>query len=286
MKKIYIEITNNCNLQCSFCKNTDRAKQYMTTNQFEEIIKKVKDYTKIVCLHVKGEPLLHPELDNLLAILEKYNMKANITTNGIMLNKLTDVLVNSKSVRQINISLHCCIENPTIDVSKYMENILNVVSILENSNIIISLRLWNLKTIKENTKNFEIIKAIEEKYKITNLSESLMNNQWLKLKENLYINQDIEFVWPNLNNEIINQNGRCLAIKEQLAILVNGDVVPCCIDSEGNIVLGNIYNQTISEILKSDKAQKMLLGFQNNELCEELCKRCGFLKRLENKRQI
>ena len=285
MKKIYIEITNSCNLNCKFCKNTNRKKEFMTIENFQKIIKKIKDYTKLVCLHVKGEPLLHPELEKILQILDKYNLRANITTNAIALNKNIDVLVKSKAVRQLNLSLHSSLENENINVENYMNNIFYSVDKLEGTDVIISYRLWNLESLENNEANSDVINLLSEKYNIKNLSELLIKNEWLQLKDKIFINQDTKFIWPNLNYEIINEEGRCLALKEQIAILVNGDVVPCCIDSEGEIVLGNIYNQDIQTILNSDRAKNLLENFQKRIICENLCKRCGFLNRLENKRK-
>lgn len=285
MKKIYIEITNSCNLNCKFCKNTNRKKEFMTIENFEKIIVKVKDYTKIVCLHVKGEPLLHPELEEILQILDKYNLKANITTNAVILNKNIEFLKKSKAVRQLNLSLHSSLENENIDIQNYIKNIFVSVDKLEATDIIISYRLWNLELLKNNEKNLNIIKLLSDKYDMKDLEELLTKNEWVQLRDKIFINQDTKFIWPNLNSEIINQEGRCLAIKDQIAILVNGDVVPCCIDSEGEIVLGNIYIQDIQTILNSTRAKKLLEGFQKRIISEDLCKRCGFLNRLENKRK-
>lgn len=285
MKKIYIEITNCCNLNCSFCLNTQREKAFMSVENFEEIIKKVKDYTNLVCLHVKGEPLLHPQLEDILWIIDRYNLKTNITTNGTLLKKNLSVIKNSNSVRQINLSLHSCLENENINIEEYLNNIYECVTELKNTDIIISYRLWNLKDISNNEKNESIIKFLSEKYKIEDLKEQLALNEWIKLKENIFINQDTMFVWPNLNEKIINETGRCLALKNQVAILVDGSVIPCCIDSEGKIILGNIFEDSLENILNSERALKIINGFEKNIITEELCKRCGFLRRLENKRK-
>lgn len=285
MKKIYIEITNSCNLNCKFCQNTNRKKEFMTIEDFEKIIVKIKDYTKIVCLHVKGEPLLHPKLEHILQILNKYNLKANITTNAVCLNKNIEIIKNSNAVRQLNLSLHSSLENENIDIEKYMKNIFDSVDSLEESNIIISYRLWNLESLEKNEGNLNVIKLLSDKYCINQLNELLSKNEWLELKDKIFINQDTKFIWPNLNSEIINEEGRCLALKDQIAILVNGDVIPCCIDSEGEIVLGNIYDQDLKVILNSNRAKNILESFQKRKICEELCKRCGFLYRLENKRK-
>lgn len=285
MKKIYIEITNNCNLNCKFCKNTNRKKEFITVEDFEKIIIKIKDYTKIVCLHVKGEPLLHPKLEQILEILEKYDLKVNITTNAIALNKNIEILRNSKAVRQLNLSLHSSLENENINIENYMNNIFNSIDKLEKTNIIISYRLWNLDSLENNEENKNVINFLSKKYNIKNLKDLLMQNEWIKLNDKTFINQDTKFIWPNLTNEVINKEGRCLALKEQIAILVNGDVIPCCIDSEGEIILGNIFKKDIKEILDSVRAKNMIENFKNRIICEELCKRCGFLYRLENKRK-
>ena len=281
-KKIYIEITNICNLKCKFCPETNRKKELMTVENFEEVIKKIHKYTKLVCLHVKGEPLLHSDLENILKILQKYNLQANITTNGTLIKEKLKIIKNSKAVRQINFSIHSIMQNKKLD-KEYLKDIFESVEELQN--IIISYRLWNLKTIKENDINHEIIKEIENYYGIENLKLQLIENEFFKVKENVFINQDTEFVWPNINNKNIIEAGRCLALKEQVAILVDGTVVPCCLDNNGDIPLGNILKETLEDILNKIKAVTIKKNFENRIITCNLCKTCGFLKRLENKRK-
>ena len=172
-KKIYIEITNICNLKCAFCPETTRKKQIMKIENFEEIIKKIHKHTKLVCLHVKGEPLLHNNLEDILKILEKYELKANMTTNGTLIKEKLEILKKSKAVRQINFSIHSINQNEKLN-TQYIQDILESVEKLEN--IIISYRLWNLKSIKENDINNDIIKIIEDYYKIENLKQKLTEN--------------------------------------------------------------------------------------------------------------
>lgn len=282
-KKIYIEITNICNLNCKFCPDTIRKKETMTLKNFEEIIEKVHNYTKLVCLHVKGEPLLHNQLEEILKILEKYNLKANITTNGTLIKKRMDILKKSKAVRQINFSIHSMVQNENQE-KQYLQDIFESVEKLEN--IIISYRLWNLRNIKENDINNTIIEEIEKYYNISNLKELLMESDFIQLKNNIFINQDVEFTWPGINKEIIIEKGRCLALKDQIAILVDGTVVPCCLDNNGDIPLGNILKETMEEILQKPKSITIKKNFEKSIITCELCKTCGFLKRLENKRKV
>lgn len=281
-KKVYIEITNCCNLKCKFCPETSRKKEFMDVAKFEEIIKKVHKYTDLVCLHVKGEPLLHNNLEDILKILEKYNLKANITTNGTLIKEKLEIIKKSEAVRQINFSLHSANQNEEFG-NHYLNNIFECVEKLNN--IIVSYRLWNLKTIKENNVNIDIIEAIEKFYNIKDLKEKLTENEFIKIRDKLFINQDTEFTWPDKKQKTINENGRCLALKDQIAILVDGTVVPCCLDNNGDIPLGNILEETLEEILEKNECLKIKRNFENGIITHDLCKTCGFLKRLEEKRK-
>ena len=282
-KKIYIEITNICNLNCKFCPETNRVKKTISTQDFETIISKIHNYTDIVYLHVKGEPLLHNNLKEILDIISKYNIKTNITTNGILLKNKLDIIKNTNSINQLNISLHSITQNENINHKEYLNKIFE--STKELHNIKISYRLWNLKTLNKNDINDLIICELKKYYKLNDLKNKLTENQSIKIAENIYINQDTEFTWPDINAKPIITQGRCLALKDQIAILVDGTVVPCCLDNNGNIKLGNILSESLEDILSSPTAQKIKKNFENNIITCDLCKTCGFLKRLESKRK-
>lgn len=285
-KKIYIEITNICNLKCSFCPEGNRAKLFMKAENFRKIINQVKDYTNLVALHVKGEPLIHPELKEILQICEEANVQVNITTNGTLLEKNLDTLINSKAVRQINMSLHSVNKNENTEnynVKNYLDNILKVSDeINSKSNIIISYRLWNLENIKQNDENYEILNKIGKHFNKENLSELAKENEFVELKNRVFLNQDIEFIWPSINGNVISESGKCWGLRNQIAILVNGDVVPCCLDQDGNINLGNIFENNFYDIINSNLSKSIIAGFENNKLVHKLCKSCGFRERFKN----
>ena len=278
--KIYIEITNICNLKCEFCLETKREKKFMNLVEFEMIINKIKDYTDLILLHVKGEPLLHPNLKEILDICDKNNIKVNITTNTTLLKDKINILADSKSVRQLNLSIHD-LEQNKIDETNRLIEVVDTVKEIRNLNdkIIISYRLWNMNQIGENDKNLIFLKILENKYEISNLYEKCLKNNFVELNKNIFLNQDIVFEWPNLDNNIISETGKCYGLKNQIAILVNGDVVPCCLDTNGDIILGNIFESDLEMILTNEKSQKIINGFNNSKLVEELCKRCDFIKK-------
>ena len=284
-KRIYIEITNCCNFRCSFCLDTKREKRYMSKEEFKIVIDKVKENVESVFLHVKGEPLLHKELEEILKICEDAKLDVNITTNGFFLEDKKEILLKSKALRQLNVSIHSIEENNfnKITQDEYINKVINACKYInENSNVIISYRLWNLDDLENLSKDSKILDALKKAYNIENIEEAIQKNHFIKLNKNTYINLDTKFVWPSLNNEVVSKCGSCYGLRQQLGILVDGTVVPCCLDNDGDITLGNIFTQSLQEILESKRARNIVSGFLTGKLVEPLCKRCGFR---ENKRR-
>ena len=159
-KKVYIEITNKCNLNCSFCSKSNKKKRKMSTDEFENVLKKIDVYTDYIYLHVKGEPLLHSHFKDILELSSKYHKQVNITTNGTLLKYRLDDIVSSKVVRQINISMQSMVnENYLNDILESVEYILN------NSNIQVVLRFWALENNQFSSLQKDIILKIIKYFK-------------------------------------------------------------------------------------------------------------------------
>ena len=261
-KKIYLEITNNCNLDCSFCIKNNRIKKFIDINDYKKILDKIKSYTKYLYFHVSGEPLLHPLINELINIGSN-DFYINITTNGYLINRIK----NNYNIRQINISLHSFSEKYNISLEKYMSNIIEVINNL-NDNTYFSLRFW-----VTNKYNKDIIKILEKEY-----NKKIELKQGFKITNNVFISINNEFIWPDLLNDFYNEEGTCYALKDHIGILVDGTIVPCCLDVNGIIKLGNILNDDLSSVINTNRYKKMLIGFNNNKKCEDLCKKCNFLK--------
>lgn len=284
-KKIYIETTNICNLSCNFCPKTSRKLGYMDVEQFKNIINKVKGYTNHIYLHLMGEPFLNKNLEKFLELAKEANINVNITTNGTLINNVKDILINSDAVRQINISLHSFEANENyINFYDYLNNILQFIEEAnKETKIISSLRLWNIDTEElkaNNNLNLEIIKLIEEKLKIDfSIKEALLEKSGIKLKDRVYLNMAEKFSWPDSSISLISEEVFCHGLRDQIGILLDGTVVPCCLDSEGEITLGNIFKDDLEDIINSKRARDIYEGFSQRRAVEELCKRCGYAKR-------
>ena len=274
-RKVYIEITNACNLACSFCSKTKRDIHSMTVHEFEHVIQEVKKYSKVIYLHVKGEPLLHPQLDALLRICDKHGMRVNITTNGTLLTQKVDVLKKHPCIKKLNVSLHC---------QHHQENYLSQVftSIDQLENVYVMYRIWTLDGFEMNSQAREIIDGLQSYYSLSaDLIERMKQENHVQITERIYLDKENEFVWPDLNNPILNTEGYCFALKTHIAILSDGTVVPCCLDGEGVIRLGNVFEESLATILANPRAQRVRKSFQDRKPCEELCKKCGFVQRLK-----
>jgi radical SAM protein with 4Fe4S-binding SPASM domain len=282
-KKVYIEITNVCNLKCEFCPVTNRSSKLMELATFENILTQVKDYTDYIYLHVKGEPLLHPDLDKFLEAAAVHNLKVNITTNGTLIDKVKDNIVDKKALRQINFSLHSFDANDlSFSLEEYLNNILNFTALaVKNTDIIVSFRLWNLEQdIKSIEKNRHILNIIQNALNLDfKIEDKLLDNRGIKLSKNIYLNAAERFEWPDESLPESNDCGFCHGLRDLIAILVDGTVVPCCLDGEGVINLGNITQTSFSKIIEGERALAIYEGFSNRKVVEELCKKCDYRRR-------
>jgi len=285
-KKFYIEITNVCNLSCSFCPQTCREPEFMSIETFSKILDQIKPHTDYIYFHVKGEPLLHPKLDEFLDLSYEKGFKVNITTNGTLISKVRDKIIRKPSLRQINFSLHSFDGNEgASNKDEYINNIISFVKeSIEKTNTLFSLRLWNLdrdnnRNIKVK-KNHDLLSVIEKAFNLPyKIEEKILPGRGIKIKDKIYLNQDHEFQWPDLLVEEDNNPGFCYGLRSQVAILVDGTVVPCCLDGEGIINLGNIHETHFSEIVESQRSMDIFNGFSRREVVEELCRKCGYRKR-------
>lgn len=259
-KKIYIEITNKCNLNCNFCIGNERNKKFISIDEFNQLLDKLNGYTKYLYFHVMGEPLLHPHINELINEgSKKYFI--NITTNGYLIKRIKD----NKNIRQVNISLHSYDEKYNKSIEDYIGDIFESCDELVRNGTYIKYRMW------VGNDNSDIIKKqLEEKYGVS------IDKDVVKLSDNVYFEVEHEFIWPSLDNDYYNEIGSCRGLRDHIGILVDGTIIPCCLDSAGVINLGNIYKDELSDIINGDFFNEMKQGFLNNKKVHELCRKCNF----------
>ncbi len=286
-KKAYIEITNVCNLCCSFCAKTNRMPEFMPIKRFEKIIEQVAPLTDYLYFHLMGEPLLHMELKQLLKIAEGYNKKVVITTNGTLISEKSDVLLNSSAVYKVAISLHSFEANSgQLSLESYLKAIVNFAKTASKaSEIITAIRLWNLDSESMtggNSLNGEILDFLQKQFGLRDkITAESFSQRDLKLSERVFLQTAERFEWPDMNREVVSEKAFCYGLRDHFGILVDGTVVPCCLDHDGEIPLGNCLNSPLAEILKSERAMRIFNGFSNRIASEELCKKCGYISKFK-----
>ena len=285
-EKIYVEISNVCNLQCDFCPEVVREKDFMDTGLFTRVIADAAPLAEQVCLHLMGEPLTHPHFAELVRICALHGLPVNLTTNGTLLNaERTEALLHP-IVRQVNFSVHSFEANfPGQDIGPYMEKIFSFTrrAFEIRPDLYVNYRLWNLDG-GEAGRNDALIARVEGAFTVD--LERQVDVRWRKgrhVTNRLYLHFDSRFEWPSPAAPIHGEAGTCRALSNHLGVLTDGTVVPCCLDKEGVTVLGDARRQALSDILAGERAALMAAGFAEGRLVEDLCRRCTFIARFERK---
>ena len=276
LKRAYVEITNVCNLHCDFCPGTGRAKRFLPPEEFRLLAEKLRRHVSYLYLHVMGEPLLHPQLAELLQIAAELGIKICITTNGTLLGEKAPLLLAAPALYKLSVSLHSAEGNGMGDLTGYLADVWDYAEKASQKGTICALRLWN--TGGADARNGEILGFLESKLGAPPLSMPQPRTGSWRLGERLYLEQAERFDWPDLSAPETDVRF-CLGLRDQAAVLADGTVVPCCLDHEGDVPLGNLLEQELDEILGSPRARAVYQGFSQGKPAEPLCRRCGFARR-------
>ncbi len=273
--KIYVEISNICNLSCSFCPGTRRQKRRMTPEEFAALAPKLRPYTYFLYFHLMGEPLCHPQLGEFLEIAHRCGFRVILTTNGTLLARQQALLLNAPALHKINISLHAFEANDlAVPFEQYLADCLAFGQAAKGEKLVV-YRLWNQGGADQ--KNQEILAALHTAFPEFWVTEP----RGTRLASRTYLEYGDKFDWPDLQAPEGSSRVFCYGLRDQLGVLCDGTVVPCCLDHEGDLALGNIFRQDMEEILSSPRAKTIYDGFSRMEAAEPLCRRCGFARRFQ-----
>jgi radical SAM protein with 4Fe4S-binding SPASM domain len=286
-RRAYVEISNICNLKCSFCPEVERAQQVMDAATFKRIAADIAPLVDEVCLHLMGEPLGHPELADIITACTEYKLPVNLTTNGMLITGHRRDLLLSPIVRQVNISVHSFEANfPTRDIEPYLQRVLSFARLAAElrPELYINLRLWDQKQGENLAESNALIRSTLEREFGVDLSVGAIDvrrRKQVRLAGRLSAHFDSRFIWPAMNLPHRSKHGFCHGLGSHFGVHADGRVVPCCLDKEAVINLGNALKTPISEILKSQRAVNLREGFDRGELVEDLCQRCPFISRFD-----
>lgn len=272
-QKIYVEISNLCNLSCAFCPGTRRTPGRMSPADFEKLLPKLRPYTDYLYFHIMGEPLCHPQLRELLDLAGGCGFRVILTTNGTLLARQQQMLLSADALHKVNISLHAFEANDlAVPFEDYLADCFRFGQAAAGTKLVV-YRLWNRGGA--DARNWEILSAMED-YFPRPWQEGRKGTQ---IGEKIYLEYGEKFDWPDLEAPEGSDRVFCYGLRDQLGILWDGTVVPCCLDHEGDLALGNLFRQEMEEILESPRAKAIYEGFSQRLAAEPLCRRCGYAKR-------
>ncbi len=279
--RVHIEVTNICGLACSFCPPKINPSKTMSLLFFEKVLLELRPYTKTLTFHVMGDPMTLSNLDEYLDIADKYGFEVELTTSGYYLGKTKAQTLFHKAVRQLNISLNSFNKNSlNMTFDEYINAVLDVCSqkVEHYPKPFINLRLWNLDDVcSEAGYNRLLFERLDSFFNISIDADKIYKDKIksFRLAPKVLLNFDDYFEWPSLAFAHESE-GTCYGLKSHIGVLANGTVVPCCLDGDGVIALGNLNDTPLEEILNSKRAKDMVEGFKNSKAVEELCKKCSY----------
>ena len=273
LKKVYLEITNICNLDCVFCPGTRRAPHMLRREEFALLASKLRPHAEYLYFHLMGEPLLHPLLGDFLAIAGELGFQVMITTNGTLLPEKGELLLQSPALLKVNMSLQSFEANDRGALGPYLDGCIAYAEKAAAAGKRSEFRLWNHNGLEMLNEQIEgrLEDAFPKPWK--------KSREGWKLRENVWLEPGDLFDWPDLEADDRGERCFCYALRDQIGVLCDGTVVPCCLDHEGDIPLGNLFEDDLETILNSERAQRIRDGFSRRTASEELCRRCGFARR-------
>ena len=271
--KVYLEISNLCNLRCTFCPGTKRKPHRMTEEEFSALLPKLRSFSDYLYFHLMGEPLCHPLLGRFLELAGQAGFKVILTTNGTLLAKMQDVLLSAPALHKVNISLHAFEANDlSVPFEQYLHDCFAFGKAAEGQKII-AYRLWNQggadalnEQIKDTLAHFFPRPWAEER-------------RGTRVGQKVYLEPGDKFDWPDLTAADNGDRVSCYGLRDQIGVLCDGTVVPCCLDHEGDIALGNLFDTDMGDILETPRAKAIYEGFTKGKAAEELCRKCGYATR-------
>ena len=270
--RVYVEITNICNMRCSFCHGHNRPPRQMTEAEYKRVLEQLAGKTQYIYHHLMGEPLTHPLFPRFLQMAREAGFYPMITTNGTLLDRFGEALL-TQGLHKVNISLHSFEGEQQAAHEAYIRKVAAFAKQANAAGILVSLRLWNNGC--DEGKNATALQVLQEQIP----GQWTENTRGYRIRDGLFLEWGDRFQWPDQAAQDQGDRVYCHGLGDHFGILCDGTVVPCCLDSDGVIALGNVFRESLSDVLNSPRAKAMVEGFHCRKATEDLCRRCGYARK-------
>ena len=245
----------------------------MTEEEFSFLLPKLRPFSDFLYFHLMGEPLLHPKLERFLELAGNTGFRIILTTNGTLMKAKQEILLAAPGLHKVNISLHA-FEAPDLSVpfATYLRECFAFGKAAEGKKIIV-YRLWNNGGADE--RNSEILQTLEAFFP----KPWKEDRRGIRIGEKVFLEYGDKFDWPDLTAAEGSHRMFCYGLRDQIGVLCDGSVVPCCLDHNGDLTLGNLHRDDLETILATPRAKAIYDGFTDRTATEELCRKCGYARR-------
>ena len=288
-RRAYVEISNICNLKCDFCPTVDRQNAVMDLIQFEKIARDVQPFVDEICLHLMGEPLGHPDFAGFVDVCARIALPVSVTTNGTLITGARREALLHPIVRQVNVSVQSYEANfGDKDPKAYLSRVFAFTreALEKRPDLYINYRLWDLDDpAAKSDRNGRVRTAIEAEFGVSfdAFKVDVRRRKGHNLVGRLSVHFDSRFTWPSPTLPVRSTEGFCHGLSSHFGVHADGTLVPCCLDKEAAVSLGNCHDRPVAELLESPKAVAIRDGFARGELVDDLCQRCPFISRFDGK---
>jgi len=309
-----VEITTHCNLSCNYCYANagPHSKEYMNLAQIRHIFDELESLEIPILWITGGEPLLHPEIEEILKEAQNRGFYVIVATNGTPLYKNEKLLnIVKKYVDEIQIDLDGA-KKETHEFYRGPNTFEKVIAVIKDltkdkdrhrTMVVVGTTIGK-RNLNEIPEIIKLVDSLNADYWVYGALipvgrgrfvqwEGLSPNdlvkvynlvlQGSKFAKKVTVLRSLAGVTP-LDPPLERPTARCGAVNFQIQIHTNGDVYPCVFLREERFKLGNIFEKPLKEILSSPLAEYFRVGIDNPEqdvynLVDSECRNCILYKK-------
>jgi radical SAM protein with 4Fe4S-binding SPASM domain len=286
---VYLETTNFCNLECSFCNRNEVVKhaKHMSIDKWKFVLEKLKDHpiaeAKLMGL---GEPFLHPKFSEICKIFKEYFPKAFVIVATNCQYKITDNFTNA--LKYIDL-LYLSIDGYKNSYEKFRppskwDKLIKFLEELKKVNRFNCKITCNYVVNKENIEDIKHVNSLCRKYNLDelrlNIAQNWSENKSLNDEKKIsgYSEEQVKYIKDNFKSNVKGKApwtwSDCFWVKRGLYMTVDGDLKVCAINTD-TASIGNIFVDDINSVLNSTRMKKIRTGCHSNKP-EQHCKNCSY----------